>query len=413
MAQIKAFNGIRPRKDLAGRIAALPYDVYDTKEARREVEREPLSFLKIDRAETQFPPGQDMYAACVYEKARDTISQMLEKGEFVQDAVPCYYLYELTMDGRSQTGIVGCASIDDYIHGTIKKHENTRAEKEQDRINHVDISSMQTGPIFLAYHANKVLKALVAGIKKTQPENDFISPDGIRHRVWVISDLATVQTIEKTFAGINSIYIADGHHRAASAVKVGLKRRKEHPDYSGSEEFNYFLSVLFPDEELKIYDYNRLILDDKGIGHKELFARIAEKFKITGPYPTAVHPAQKGEFGLYDTTGWYRLTIKPQYTSPDPVDGLDVSILQKELLEPVYGIKNPKTDPGIDFVGGIRGLKELERRVAQDAKVAISMYPTSITELFAVADAGLLMPPKSTWFEPKLRSGLFLHPIEK
>lgn len=413
MARIKGFYGIRPRKDLAEKIAALPYDVYNTEEARKEVEKEPLSFLKIDRAETQFPKGQDMYAACVYEKARDTIHQMLEMGEFIQDTALCYYLYELTMDGRSQTGIVGCASIDDYLNGTIKKHENTRAEKEQDRIRHVDICSMQTGPIFLAYHANKALGDLVKEIKKGKPENDFVSPDGVGHRVWVIRDPGNVQTIAETFAGIKSIYIADGHHRAASAVKVGLKRRKEHPDYDGSEEFNYFLSVLFPDNELKIYDYNRLILNDKGLSHGEVFARIKDKFEITGPLHTAVHPAKKGQFGLYDKTGWYHLTIKPEYTSTDPVEGLDVAILQKELLDPVYGIKDPKTDPGIDFVGGIRGLGELESRVARDAKLAVSMYPTSIGELFAVADAGLLMPPKSTWFEPKLRSGLFLHRIEK
>lgn len=413
MAQIKPFRGIRPRRDLAERIAALPYDVYSRGEARKEVEREPLSFLKVDRAETQFPPGTDIYAACVYEKARDTLARMLREGELVRDDTVCYYLYEQNMAGHCQTGIVGCAAIDDYIGQIIKKHENTRKEKERDRFRHIDVCGMQTGPIFLVYRADAALKALVAEAKTAKPETAFCSSDGVGHRIWVIRDGEQIEKIRRLFAGIDSIYIADGHHRAASAVKVGLKRRGEHPGYDGSEPFNYFLSVLFPDDELQILDYNRVILDTGGLEPGELPNRIREKFTVEGPFTYAVRPSGKGEFSLYDASGWYCLKIRPEYRSDDPVEGLDVSILQKEVLEPIFHIEDPRTDPRIDFVGGIRGLEELERRVHEDAKAAFALYPTSIGELFAVADAGRLMPPKSTWFEPKLRSGLFLHSLEE
>ncbi len=413
MAQIKPFCGIRPRLDLADRIAALPYDVYSRGEARKEVAREPLSFLKVDRAETQFPPDMDIYAECVYEKARDTLTQMLRQGEFIRDDTACYYLYEQKMAGHCQTGIVGCAFIDDYINQIIKKHENTREEKEQDRFRHIDICGMQTGPIFLAYRADDALKTLTAEVKREEPETAFHSSDGVEHRVWVIRDGERIRRIEELFAGIESIYIADGHHRAASAVKVGLKRRSEHPGYDGSEPFNYFLSVLFPDDELQILAYNRVLLDVGELTPGELPDRMREKFTVEGPFAHVVCPSRKGEFGFYDASGWYRLEVLPECRSDDPVEGLDVAILQREVLEPLFHMEDPRTDPRIDFVGGIRGLKELERRVHQDAKAAFALYPTSIEELFAVADAGRLMPPKSTWFEPKLRSGLFLHSLEE
>ena len=411
MATVKPFRAYRPRKDLTAQIAALPYDVYNRAEAKEVVKKNPLSFLGIDRAETAFDDSVDTYADCVYEKATALLQERIQNGEFVQDDIPCYYLYELTMDGRSQTGIVACAAVDDYLDNTIKKHENTRAEKEQDRIRHVDVTDMQTGPIFLAYHANETLSDLIHAVKETPAEADFVSKDGIRHSVWVIADEAQIAAITAAFAAIDSIYIADGHHRCASAVKVALKRRTEHPDYDGTEEFNYFLSVLFADEELKILDYNRVLLDENGTDRDSRMAYIQNKCSVEGPYTEPVRPERKGQFGMYDVTGWYRLTIDPKYQSTDPVDGLDVSILQREILEPLFAIKDPKPDPRIDFVGGIRGLKELERRVHTDGKVAFSMYPTSIGELFAVADAGRLMPPKSTWFEPKLRSGLFLHKL--
>lgn len=412
MAVIKAFECIRPDEKVADRVAALPYDVYNREEALKEVEREPLSFLAIDRAETQFDSSVDTYADCVYDKARELLDSRIADGTFITDTDKAYYVYELTMNGRTQTGIAACASIDDYNNNIIKKHENTRADKEQDRINHVDRCSAQTGPIFLAYRADEVIRNEVAKAKETKPLYSFTSPDGIRHQVYKISNAQSVENIEKAFAGIDDIYIADGHHRAASAVKVGLKRREEHPDYTGEEEFNYFLSVLFPDEELMIMPYNRVAKDINGYSKEEFIKKIGEKFEIEES-AAAVEPAYKAEFGMYLDEKWYKLKAKKDILSDDPVDGLDVAILQNNLLEPVLGIHDPKTDKRIDFVGGIRGLLELEKRCHTDCVLAFSMYPTSIAELFAVADAGRLMPPKSTWFEPKLRSGLFIHKIEE
>lgn len=412
MAVIKAFECIRPDEKVADRVAALPYDVYNREEALKEVERELLSFLAIDRAETQFDSSVDTYADCVYDKARELLDSRIADGTFITDTDKAYYVYELTMNGRTQTGIAACASIDDYNNNIIKKHENTRADKEQDRINHVDRCSAQTGPIFLAYRADEVIRNEVAKAKETKPLYSFTSPDGIRHQVYKISNAQSVENIEKAFAGIDDIYIADGHHRAASAVKVGLKRREEHPDYTGEEEFNYFLSVLFPDEELMIMPYNRVAKDINGYSKEEFIKKIEEKFEIEES-AAAVEPAYKAEFGMYLDEKWYKLKAKKDILSDDPVDGLDVAILQNNLLEPVLGIHDPKTDKRIDFVGGIRGLLELEKRCHTDCVLAFSMYPTSIAELFAVADAGRLMPPKSTWFEPKLRSGLFIHKIEE
>lgn len=412
MAVIKAFECIRPDEKVADRVAALPYDVYNREEALKEVEREPLSFLAIDRAETQFDSSVDTYADCVYDKARELLDGRIADGTFITDTDKAYYVYELTMNGRTQTGIAACASIDDYNNNIIKKHENTRADKEQDRINHVDRCSAQTGPIFLAYRADEVIRNEVAKAKEEKPLYSFTSPDGIRHHVYKISNAQSVENIEKAFAGIDDIYIADGHHRAASAVKVGLKRREEHPDYTGEEEFNYFLSVLFPDEELMIMPYNRVVKDLNGYSKEEFIKKIEEKFEIEES-AAAVEPAYKAEFGMYLDEKWYKLKAKKDILSDDPVDGLDVAILQNNLLEPVLGIHDPKTDKRIDFVGGIRGLLELEKRCHTDCVLAFSMYPTSIAELFAVADAGRLMPPKSTWFEPKLKSGLFIHKIEE
>lgn len=409
MAVVKPFICIRPAKEHAAEVAALPYDVYNRKEACAAVKGNPLSFLNIDRAETQFSDDVDTYADCVYEKARELLDSQIADGIYVTDTGDHYYLYELTMDGRSQTGIVACCSIDDYVNGVIKKHENTREEKELDRIRHVDTVNAQTGPIFLAYRQNIALKEIVAEEKTKPALYDFVSDDGIRHRVWRIDGADRTDAIEAAFAAIPSTYIADGHHRAASAVKVGLKRRTKHPGYTGEEPFNYFLSVLFPDEELMILPYNRVVRDLNGMSTEQFFEKLKEKFELEeiGKEPYA--PVQKGTFGMYLDGTWYALKILPQYRSADPVKGLDVSILQDLLLAPVLGIGDPRTDKRIDFIGGIRGLKELERRVGEDMEVAFSMYPTSIEELLSVADAGLLMPPKSTWFEPKLRSGLFIH----
>ena len=398
--------------DKVAEIAALPYDVYNRAEAKAVVEKNPQSFLAIDRAETQFPDDVDTYDARVYQKAHDMLCDWIAKGAFIRDEQRAYYVYELTMDGRVQTGITACASIDDYANNVIKKHENTRADKEQDRINHVDTCSAQTGPIFLAYRSNDVIREIVKKTKEGLALYDFTAEDGIRHRVFKISDPADVAAIEKAFDGIQEIYIADGHHRAASAVKVGFKRREEHPDYDGTEEFNYFLSVLFPDEELMIMDYNRVVKDLNGLSETEFITKVSEKFEIQ-KLGEMTKPAKKGQVTMYLHGSWYGLTAKSAYIHPDPVEGLDVSFLQRELLTPVLGIGDPRSDKRIDFIGGIRGLEELKRRADSDMEVAFAMYPTSIQELFAVADADLLMPPKSTWFEPKLRSGLFIHQIER
>ena len=411
MATIKPFMAIRPSKEKAARIAALPYDVYNRAEAKQEVMKEPLSFLRIDRPETQFADDMDMYADEVYQKAHNILWEMVANGDFVTEEKECYYIYELTMDGRVQDGLVACASIDDYVEGKIKKHENTREEKELDRIRHVDTCGAQTGPIYLAYRARPAIREVIAAKKWEEALYDFTSADGIRHRVFVIDAPEQIEVIRSEFADTNEIYIADGHHRAASAVKVGLKRRSEHPDYDGSEEFNYFLSVLFADEQLMIMDYNRVVKDLNGYTPEEFLKKVSEIFDVTSITDGDRHPGTKGEFTMYLEEKWYRCLVREEDQCADPVEGLDVSILQNKLLTPVLGIGDPRVDKRIDFVGGIRGLQELEKRVASDCKVAFAMYPTSIQELFDVADAGMLMPPKSTWFEPKLRSGLFIHKI--
>lgn len=411
MAKIHPFAAIRPASEKASRIAALPYDVYNSAEARTEVEKEPLSFLCIDRPETQFPKGQDMYAPEVYQKAHDILWQMVERGDFIRDDTPCYYIYELTMDGRTQTGIVACASIDDYVNGVIKKHENTREEKEQDRIRHVDTCNAQTGPIFLAYRTNEEINAIVLKKKAEQPVYDFTAPDQVTHRVWVIRDAASVDAIRAAFDAIDAIYIADGHHRCASAVKVGLKRREENPGYDGTEPFNEFLSVLFPDDQLHIMDYNRAVKDLNGMDAAGFLEKVRSVCDVSVMETDDHHPTEKGTFTMFLDGVWYLCSFREADRNPDPVDGLDVSLLQKIVLGPLLGIQDPRTDARIDFIGGIRGLSELEKRCGDDCAVAFAMYPTSIGELFDVADAGLLMPPKSTWFEPKLRSGLFIHEI--
>lgn len=411
MATIKPFIGIRPSKEKAAGIAALPYDVYSREEARKVVENDNLSFLRIDRPETQFPEGVDMYSSEVYQKAHDMLWDMVDRGDFVSEEQEVYYIYELTMNGRVQDGLVACASIDDYQNGIIMKHENTREEKEQDRIRHVDTCSAQTGPIFLAYRAKEVIRDIIATKKTEEPLYDFTSNDGIRHRVFCIDDVEVIATIKAEFEQTNQIYIADGHHRAASAVKVGLKRREANPNYDGTEEFNYFLSILFADEQLMIMDYNRVVKDLNGNTPEQFLEKMKGIVDIVKEDKKEIHPSQKGEFSMYLDGVWYLCKIREEDLDSDPVEGLDVSILQKKVLTPLLGIGDPRIDKRIDFVGGIRGLKELERRVSEDCEVAFAMYATSIQELFDVADAGMLMPPKSTWFEPKLRSGLFIHKI--
>lgn len=414
MPKVTPFKAIRPNQEIADKFCALPYDVYNRKEACEIVKRNPVSFLGIDRAETSFDDSVDTYDEAVYAKARELLLEKMSDGTLIQDGVSSYYIYELTMNGRVQTGIVACSSIDDYVDGTIKKHENTREDKEIDRIHHVDTTNAHTGPIFLVYRTVQELKDIVASIKENDaPLYDFTSDDGIRHRAFIINKEDTVSKIEKLFEGIPCTYIADGHHRCASAVKVGLKRRQNNPGFDGTEGFNRFLSVIFPEDELYIMPYNRVVKDLNGNDKDTFFNKIKEAgFELEECGSEPIDPKSKGEFGMFLDGTWYKLTAKDEIKVNDPVEGLDVSILQNNLLRPILGIEDPRTDKRIDFVGGIRGLSELERRCGLDMKLAFSMYPTSIQELLDVADAGLLMPPKSTWFEPKLRSGMFIHSLE-
>ena len=414
MATVKAFRAIRPAPELAHKVAALPYDVMDSNEARGMVKGNPYSFLHVDKAEIDLDPSIDLYDKRVYEKARDNLREMIKNGVFQQDEKNCLYIYKQVMKGRVQTGLVGCTSIDDYVNNIIKKHEYTRADKEQDRINHVDYCNANTGPIFLTYRASKEINEIVdRWMANHKPVYDFVSDDGIGHTVWVIDEDAAIQSLEEKFGAVDYLYIADGHHRSASAVKVGLKRRESFPGYKGDEEFNFFLSVLFPDEQLYIMDYNRVVKDLNGNSAEEFLKKVGEKFSIEeyngeGQF----RPTVRHTFGMYMDGKWYKLTAKAgTYNEKDPVDRLDVSIMQNNLLDPVLGIKDPRTDKRIDFVGGIRGLGELEKRVNAGMKVAFSMCPTTIEDLMSIADAGKVMPPKSTWFEPKLRSGLFIHEL--
>lgn len=424
---VKPFAAVRPTASVADRVAALPYDVYDRAEAVAAVDGEPLSFLNIDRPETQFSADVDMYAPEVYAKARELFDARRADGTFVTEPAPCFYLYELTMGGRSQTGVVACCAIDDYLENVIKKHENTLEKKELDRIRHIDALDAQTGPIFLTYRDSDAIDILVAGVKKTAPLYDFAGEDGVTHRVWRMAAASEETACSQAYAGLVAAfakvpcaYIADGHHRAASAVKVGLARREANPGYDGTEEFNYFMSVLFPASQLSILAYNRVVRDLNGLTKDKFLNALAGEngpFEIIHKQESQLEPIDKGAVGMYLDREWYGLGVKPEFESSDPVEGLDVSILQEKVLAPILGIGNPRTDGRIEFVGGIRGLRELERKVNRiDARgdgpaVAFAMFPTSIDELLNVADAGRLMPPKSTWFEPKLRSGLFAHLI--
>ncbi|MBQ6600091.1 MAG: DUF1015 domain-containing protein, partial [Clostridia bacterium] len=390
MAVFKPFKAVRPLPEYAHLVAALPYDVMNSREAAEMVRGNPLSFLHVDKAEIDLPEGTDLYSEQVYLKAKENLKN-LEKNKICrQDATPCFYIYRQIMNGRSQTGIVGCASIDDYINGIIKKHEFTRADKEADRIRHVDYCNANTGPIFLTYRSNDTVSNIISTWKQSRkPVYDFVTEDGIGNTVWVIDDENTNAVLAKAFSETEYLYIADGHHRCASAVKVGMKRREEHPDFDGSEEFNFFLAVCFPAEELEIMDYNRVMKDLGGKSKEEFLEAMGEKFTIEEKGTAAYKPTERHTFGMYLDNMWYKLTAKEgTYPENDPVGSLDVSILQNNCITPVFGIDDPRTDKRIDFIGGIRGLGELEKRCREDMVIAFSMYPTSLDELMAIADAG-------------------------
>ncbi len=413
MAQIRPFKAVRPDVRYVDKVAALPYDVMTSSEAREMVKGNPYSFLHVDKAEIDLDPSIDLYDSRVYEKAKENLYKMINDGIFMEDASPMFYIYRLTMNGRSQTGLVACASIDEYMEGKIKKHELTREDKEQDRIRHVEICDANTGPIFLTYKADTNIDVVINNwVSNNTPVYDFVSEDGIGHTVWVVTDESTVFDIAEKFMSVPALYIADGHHRNASAVKVGIKKREQNPDFTGEEEFNYYLAVAFPHNQLYIMDYNRVVKTLNGSTDEEFISKIKEKFDIEEK-GSQFKPDEMHTFGMYLSGKWYKLTAKNNtFNANDPVGSLDVSILQANLLSPVLGIKDPRTDKNIDFVGGMRGLEELSRRVdSGEMKVAFAMYPTSMDELMNIADAGEIMPPKSTWFEPKLRSGIFIHKL--
>lgn len=412
MATFRPFRALRPLPEYAAQVAALPYDVMNSEEARQMTAGNPYSFLHVDRAEIDLPLGTDLYSKQVYLKAKSNLEKLVTKNICAEDEQPHLYIYRQVMNGRSQTGLVGCAGVDDYLNNKIKKHELTRADKEADRTNHVDICDANTGPIFLIYRENESLSALIERYKKDhKPAYDFVTEDGVGNTVWVIESEETISQIIEKFDQTDSLYIADGHHRAASAVSVAQKRRAAHPAFTGEEEFNFFLAVAFSQNELEIMDYNRVIKDLNGLSFDEFMTKIKKNFIVEDagagkPYK----PTQRHTFGMFYDDKWYKLTAKAgTYDDSDPVEQLDVSILQHNLIAPVLGIHDPRTDERIDFVGGIRGLQELEHRTQTDMVLAFSMFPTTIEELLAIADADKIMPPKSTWFEPKLLSGLFVH----
>lgn len=409
MALYRAFQAFRPEKSKQALIPALPYDVMNSDEAKEMVKDNPYSFLHIDKAEIDLPKGTDIYSDEVYRKAKENLENLEKTGALIQDKKPCFYIYRQIMNGRSQTGIVGCASIDDYMNNVIKKHEHTLAKKEEDHIRHVDTCNANTGPIFLTYRKNDIISNTVnSWASAHESVYDFVA-DGVNQTVWVIDDEDIINTISTEFAKIDALYIADGHHRCASAVKVGQKRRKKKPDYTGDEEFNFFLSVAFPDDELEIMDYNRVVKDLNGMSREEFLSSLSHSFEVE-KVKTQYKPTKRHTFGMLIENDWYKLSAKEQIIDEnDPVKRLDVSILQDNLLSPILDIDDPKTNDRIDFIGGIRGLGELEKRCKEDMKLAFAMYPTSIGDLMSIADANLIMPPKSTWFEPKLLSGIFIH----
>jgi len=410
MSQFRPFRAYRPKPELAGEVASKPYDVLNSDEARKEAEGHPLSFLHVGKPEIDLDPSVSLYDAKVYEKGKENLRKLINEGVLVQDAEPYFYLYAQTMNGRTQYGLVGCASVDDYWNDVIKKHEKTRKDKEEDRTNHVRVTNAHTGPIFLTYPDNSLINEIVDTLKATHPTNDHVALDGIRHQSWVIKDKFLIEKIQSTLAEVPCFYVADGHHRSAAAGIAGRERQQANPNHTGDEEYNFFLAVLFPASHLYIMDYNRLVKDLNGNTKDEFLFKLGKVFnykEVTGKFK----PEQKGVVGMYFGDKWYQLNAKAEYLSnPDPVESLDVAILQKLVLDPILGVDDPRTSKRVDFVGGIRGLEELERRVnSGEMQVAFAMYPTSVQELMDIADAGKIMPPKSTWFEPKLRDGLFVH----
>jgi uncharacterized protein (DUF1015 family) len=410
MATIRPFRAFRPPKHLAEKVAALPYDVMSTDEARAMAAGNPCSFLHVSRPEIDLPPEVDIHSDPVYEQGLANLSRFISDGILVQDEQECYYVYRQKMGEVVQTGLVVCASVDDYQGNVIRKHELTRADKEDDRVHHIDRLDANDEPVFYTYRNDPPLSLAIAGITKGEPEYDFVTDDGVSHTLWVVTDIKLISALTAAFSLIPTLYVADGHHRSAAASRVRELRKSASPSHTGSEEYNYFLTVIFPDNEMNILPYNRVVKDLAGQGLVDFMARVGDRFEIT-PRAQRFVPAERHSFGMFLEGRWYSLSPRPgTFSEDDAVACLDVSILQENLLNPVLKIRNPRTDQRIHFVGGIRGSEELERLVrGGDYAVAFSLYPTSLAELMTLADADKIMPPKSTWFEPKLRSGLFLH----
>lgn len=409
--KIKPFKGFRPVEDKAKAVASRPYDVLNSEEALEEAKGNPWSFLNVVKPEITLPPETDHYSMAVYEAGKNNFQKLVKEGVFVQDKEECLYIYELIMDGRSQNGIVACASVDDYMEGRIKKHELTRPDKETDRKNHVRISMMNAEPVFFAYPANKELDNIVEAIKQGKPVYSFLADDNIQHRFWVVHKPEQIQSIIKAFEKMPATYVADGHHRTAAAALVGNDLKKENPKHTGNESYNYFLAVHFPDNQLAIMDYNRVVKDLNGNTAQSFLTGLASSFVVEKKGKEAYRPSRLHEFGMYLEGEWYALTAKPgTFNDHDPIGVLDVTILSEKVLKPLLNITDLRTDKRIDFVGGMRGLKELERRVdSGEMAVAFALYPVSMKQLIDIADSGEIMPPKTTWFEPKLRSGLVVH----
>ena len=413
MAIIKPFKGIRPPKNLVEQVASRPYDVLNSEEARKEAEGNEKSLYHIIKPEIDFPAGTDEHDACVYDKAAENFAMFQEKGWLVQDEKEKYYVYAQTMNGRTQYGLVVCAYVDDYMTGKIKKHELTRRDKEEDRMKHVRINNANVEPVFFAYPHKDEIDALVAEVVKGDAEYDFVAPDGFGHHFWLIEDEKTINRITEIFAGIPYLYIADGHHRSAAAALVGDEKRRENPNHKGDEEYNYFLAVCFPDNQLNIIDYNRVVKDLNNLSDDEFLAALQKNFIVEEKGTEIYKPSQLHNFSLYLGGKWYSLTAKEgTYNDNDPIGVLDVTISSNLILDEILGIKDLRSDKRIDFVGGIRGLGELKKRVdSGEMKVALALYPVSMKQLIDIADSGNIMPPKTTWFEPKLRSGLVIHKL--
>lgn len=416
MAVIKPFKGLRPPKEIAARVASRPYDVLNSDEARAEADGNPMSLLRIIKPEIEFEPGTDEHSNEVYQMAVTNFKRFQDEGWLQNDQKDCYYIYAQTMNGRTQYGLVAAASVDDYLNGVIKKHELTRPDKEEDRMKHVRNTNANVEPVFFAYPAHGEIDQLVAKIvDEKAPEYDFISDDGFGHHFWVIDQEEVIERITNIFRNdIPATYVADGHHRTAAAALVGAEKRKQHPNYTGDEEFNYFLAVHFPDNQLQIIDYNRVVKDLNGLSPDELLDKLNDDFEVSKVGPSIYKPEKLHEFSMYLGGNWYQLTAKAgRYNDNDPIGVLDVTILSNLVLDKILGIKDLRTDKRIDFVGGIRGLGELSRRVDKgEMAVAFALYPVSMQQLIDIADTGNIMPPKTTWFEPKLRSGLVIHQLD-